>query len=898
MTSVGTNLAAFTYWSAEFPFLDRAKSIGNWNVIKTDYSWASGASFDLGFDAHGFPTKLPTGALMLQSLIAIDPKHLAMTDRYVVVYDGVGELQIDAATIVSKTPGKIVVEMTRDTDQPVQEMLVRLLSTDSADPLRALHVIREDQFAAWQSGEIFNPAFLEKIAGWQSLRFMEWGAINENEDVHWADRTTLDEQSWFWTGQERQEVPIEVMVALCNKTGADMWYCIPTKADDDYVQQAITYIRDHLDPSLQLRLEYSNEVWNWGFSQSGYAQSMAQSLWGPSGTAMEYFGYRSAQIAAISESVFGAAADDRLINVLSSQTAWKGLEQQVFDGAQKAGVGDIGGLFESWAITGYFSGGLTGSMSDDEWNSVLSWARSGSAGLDKAFQQIEHGDLLAQWGSLQELNGLYAYQAAVAAKYGWTLDAYEGGQHLTAQNAPAAIRDEIVAFFKKIVDDPRMGTLYAKNLALFDAAGGDNFNQYTDVGAASLWGQWGSLDSIYDSGSARWDVYKALIDAATRSDIDVAAPVFDLVGSDRNDTLKGTARDETIFGGKGDDSIDGGDGNDSMTGGLGNDRYTVASLGDIVVEDADGGDDMIVARVDYVMPAHVEKLILTGAATTAIGNDLKNTIYGNHLGTMIDGAGGDDSIGGGIGRDTLYGSGGDDHVNGKAGNDSVYGGDGVDWVYGGEGDDIVDGGAGDDHVLGEAGDDLLYGSAGDDDIYGGDGHDMIDAGVGADKVRGGLGDDGISGGNGSDWIYGEEGADHIDGGADADYLYGALGDDILIGGVGRDMMTGGAGKDIFVFRADDFAGLTWATSDVILDFSVAQRDRIDLSEIDARPMTGADDSFSFLGTAAFTNRAGELRYVPRNGAVQVSGDLDGDGAADFSISVRGISVFDASYFIL
>ena len=105
------------------------------------------------------------------------------------------------------------------------------------------------------------------------------------------------------------------MVDLANEAHTDMWINIPTAADDSYVKGAMTYIRDHLDPTLKVNVEYSNEVWNWAFAQTTWAQNKANALWAtdtngngvidPSEAvtngALVYYGYRAAQIAALDE---------------------------------------------------------------------------------------------------------------------------------------------------------------------------------------------------------------------------------------------------------------------------------------------------------------------------------------------------------------------------------------------------------------------------------------------------------------------------------------------------------------------------------------------------------------------------------------------------------------------
>ena len=63
-------------------------------------------------------------------------------------------------------------------------------------------------------------------------------------------------------------VTIEVMVQLANMLGVAPWLCIPHRASDEYIAEYARLVRANLDPRLPVYLEYSNELWNWGFVQS------------------------------------------------------------------------------------------------------------------------------------------------------------------------------------------------------------------------------------------------------------------------------------------------------------------------------------------------------------------------------------------------------------------------------------------------------------------------------------------------------------------------------------------------------------------------------------------------------------------------------------------------------
>ena len=109
-------------------------------------------------------------------------------------------------------------------------------------------------------------------------------------------------------------------------------------------------------------------------------------------------------------------------------------------------------------------------------------------------------------------------------------------------------------------------------------------------------------------------------------------------------------------------------------------------------------------------------------------------------------------------------------------------------------------------------------------------------------------------------------------------------------------LTGNGGADTFKWMAAGDDG-TGALADTIMDF-VRGTDRIDLSRIDTNPATPADDPFAFLGTGAFTNHAGEVRYDVTGGAAHVFVDFDGNGVADLEIIVSNNTILASSDFVL
>ena len=153
----------------------------------------------------------------------------------------------------------------------------------------------------------------------------------------------------------------------------------------------------------------------------------------------------------------------------------------------------------------------------------------------------------------------------------------------------------------------------------------------------------------------------------------------------------------------------------------------------------------------------------------------------------------------------------------------------------------------------------------------------------------------IFGRGGNDVLLGRGGNDRMDGGSGTDLLNGGAGNDVLAGSSGNDRMTGGSGNDRFDFNSISDSGAASGARDLIVDFR--RGDKVDLAGIDAN--SGASGNQSFRIVSGFTGSAGELTREKLGAGFLVSGDVDGDGNADFAIQVNtALSVLQASDFKL
>jgi serralysin len=131
-------------------------------------------------------------------------------------------------------------------------------------------------------------------------------------------------------------------------------------------------------------------------------------------------------------------------------------------------------------------------------------------------------------------------------------------------------------------------------------------------------------------------------------------------------------------------------------------------------------------------------------------------------------------------------------------------------------------------------------------------------------------------------------------GAVIENAIGGSGDDQINGNQADNEFTGNAGADMFVLA--NYSGIAPLPTDptrVIVDTSVdtitdfeSGTDTIDVSAYDANTAMAGDQAFTYIGSAEFTNIAGQLRtYVDEDGINYLAGDINGDGRADFIVNL-------------
>ncbi len=472
-TSVGTNLAGIADWSSQWAFVDAFKTSRAWIPQRQGAAWGQGGTLKL--TREGWIASLETG--QTAETVMMIGKHFP-AGKYTLLYEGDGKLgfTFDTAKIISQSPGKMTVDVTIDGEG----VFLKILETNPSNPIRNIRFIMPGFENTYQT-QPFHPVLLERLKPFTTLRFMDWAATNNSKLVNWSDRATPSSPSQA----SEKGVALEHLIQLANTLKIDPWFTLPAQASDDYVRQFAVMVRDRLDPSLKVHVEYSNEVWNSMFSQAkhvgekGLAQRLDDTSWG---AGLRYYSQRSVEMFKIWEDVFGANRKPRLVRVLAGQAVNPWVAEQILGWKDAYKHADV------YAIAPYFDG--LGDTDKDGWSNIND-VKNVNTTINLTPDQIIDG-MMQEMPT--EIKAMLDGNATVAKRFGVALVAYEGGAHLTSYQFPQDKVAKMTTLFTAVNRSPRMREVYTAYLNQWKQSGGKLFNQFNDVAAPSKWGFWGALE--------------------------------------------------------------------------------------------------------------------------------------------------------------------------------------------------------------------------------------------------------------------------------------------------------------------------------------------------------------------------------------------------------------------
>jgi hypothetical protein len=471
---LGINLFKVRPYARELAFADLLAARGRW--VTGGSGAAAGESVAL--DPDGWPRALAPGQWVETPILPGFGPHLpkgGLTARY----EGNGDVEFVGARVAQAQPGRVVLDLLPDAPRHA----LRIRSTDPQNPVRNVRLWIPGATGGSASGP-WNPAFLSRWEKFSVLRFMDWMETNGSRIERWSDRPLPDQPQ----GTERG-VALEHMVDLANRLRADPWFCMPHRADDDYVREFARLVKARLAPGLRAWIEYSNEVWNGQFEQARYARRRGLEL-GLSAKEYEagfrFTSQRAVEVFSIWERELGGT--DRIVRVLAGQIS--GLR----GGRELLGWKDASQRADAYAVAAYFGGRLARREGE----------RLVTLGLDGLLRELR-AELAAQREMIRQ-------NVELGRSLGLPLLAYEGGQHLRGSPRVPGLSDLLIAASRS----PSMGELYTVLLRQWKEAGGTLFVHFSSTSRAGDTGSWGALEWWDEPTSPKYRALVEFIDASPR----------------------------------------------------------------------------------------------------------------------------------------------------------------------------------------------------------------------------------------------------------------------------------------------------------------------------------------------------------------------------------------------
>jgi hypothetical protein len=517
---LGVNLEGLADWARMSPFVDLMKTSRKWGTADAPWDEASAV------DALGWPTG---DAGVVVKVVTTDEGEAGTPNS--VIPPGTYRLKFIGRGTVSHvaSPGVTIANAAYDaaTNTSTADVVVgsgayQLILAFRGTSGGVKNVsLRQPSYG---ESETFTNEFKQAVAPFTTLRFMDFLATNGTPVRTWAERTTPASAS---QGSSKGGA-YEYTIQMANELGKDIWINIPVGADDDHIRQLATLLKDTLAPGRLVYLEYSNELWNWVFPQSGVNMSMAQAeaiagdttltkgtqctpaMFAAGGefcdkhwAALYRVGKRTVDISKIFGEVMGSSAfNTRYRPVYATQWAYNAIGEQVlknmakYRGAPSSYIYGIAGapyfnipadLYNSTTAT---STQILDAAQASVENDLNKFFMSGIGGNTPNFQRgvaYDGGD----WRN--------PTQKSLADFYKIKSIAYEGGLDLGQSANSAAAK-------MAAVKDPRMGDLAGSELVQWFGCGNDVFMYYT---LSSAWGQWGYWGLTNDSGNLNSPRYVA-----------------------------------------------------------------------------------------------------------------------------------------------------------------------------------------------------------------------------------------------------------------------------------------------------------------------------------------------------------------------------------------------------
>ena len=225
----------------------------------------------------------------------------------------------------------------------------------------------------------WNPTFLQEMAHYDTIRYMDFVSANTNAETDWSTRIPPTISPLDGTNNPNGILAWEWIIDLANRTGTNPWLNIPVEADAGYLSSLATLVFANLQArnGLTVYIEWGNEDW-W----ETLPNSVAASLGGGNATKGTVAGSTTMFEAFQTALTASGRTDIKLVRVLGGQCVNTYLTGQLLGFLPKGGA-------DAFAIAPYVGSATTVTSSDfaSEYQAVVGqvaaqWAFTSDAGLD------------------------------------------------------------------------------------------------------------------------------------------------------------------------------------------------------------------------------------------------------------------------------------------------------------------------------------------------------------------------------------------------------------------------------------------------------------------------------------------------------------------------------------
>lgn len=250
---IGINMDGLVDWSNSMPYVNLVRQSRPWGSPSAP--WDGNATFD---PKTGWPTS-DFGMILVS--VASDPGG-----RYLVSAKGNADVKVPLrfdGHIENKTYDQSTntLSATIFILQNASDITIGFSNT-TGPGLQDISVLQIGYNLTSKSD--ITKLMLVHLSRFSLIRFMDWTNTNDNHDVNWNDTTPPS-----WPLYRLHHNPWDTIPFIVNQlnTTTDIWINIPFNGTDDYILNVARLMLKQLKPSINIYVEFSNEVWNTAFQQ-------------------------------------------------------------------------------------------------------------------------------------------------------------------------------------------------------------------------------------------------------------------------------------------------------------------------------------------------------------------------------------------------------------------------------------------------------------------------------------------------------------------------------------------------------------------------------------------------------------------------------------------------------